>query len=59
MSLARVSQLAQSGASTGQALVWNGTEWAPATVTAPVPLLSDSDGSALAAEDGSDWLYTG
>lgn len=27
----RVSQLAQSGASSGQVLTWNGTEWAPAT----------------------------
>jgi len=26
----RISQLGQSGATTGQAVVWNGTEWAPA-----------------------------
>lgn len=48
----RVSQLAQSGASTGQGLVWNGTEWAPATVTdaGAIPkTLVDAKGDLLTA----------
>jgi hypothetical protein len=53
----RVSQLAQSGATTGQVLTWNGTEWAPATATVINPLFSDDDGSPLVADDGSDYLY--
>ena len=57
MSKPRVSQLAQSGATTGQVLTWNGTEWAPATATVPTPLFADEDGSPLVADDGSDYLY--
>jgi hypothetical protein len=53
----RVSQLAQSGATTGQVLTWNGTEWSPAAVTFTEPLLSDDDYSPLVADDGSGWLY--
>jgi hypothetical protein len=48
----RVSQLAQSGATTGQALVWNGTDWAPAAVTdaGAIPkTLVDAKGDLLAA----------
>jgi hypothetical protein len=48
----RVSQLAQSGASTGQALVWNGTEWAPAALTdaGAIPKsLVDAKGDLLTA----------
>lgn len=48
----RVSQLAQSGASTGQALIWNGTDWAPAAVTdaGAIPkALVDAKGDVLTA----------
>lgn len=48
----RVSQLAQSGASTGQAVVWNGTDWAPAAVTdaGAIPkTLVDAKGDILTA----------
>jgi hypothetical protein len=53
----RVSQLAQSGATTGQVLTWNGAEWAPATIATATPLFADEDGSAQVADDGSDYLY--
>ena len=52
----RVSQLAQSGATTGQVPVWNGTEWAPATPSSADTLFSNDDGTALIAEDSSDTL---
>ncbi|MGZ4663582.1 MAG: hypothetical protein ACXV5Q_00650 [Frankiaceae bacterium] len=58
MSLLRLKQLAQDAAASGQAIVWDGTKWAPST-PAGVPLLSDDlDGSPVASDDGSDWLYT-
>jgi len=53
----RVSQLAQSGATTGQVLTWNGTEWAPGDVAVSTPLFADDDGTAMVADDGSDYLY--
>lgn len=38
----RVSQLAQSGATTGQVLAWNGTDWAPSSVAASTSFWQDS-----------------
>lgn len=38
----RISQLAQSGATTGQVPTWNGTEWAPATPSSGVANWQDS-----------------
>lgn len=37
-----LSKLGQGGATTGQAVVWNGTEWAPANVPTTVQVLTQS-----------------
>lgn len=52
MTKPRTSQLAQTGATTGQGLIWNGTYWLPATVVdaAAIPKsLVDAKGDLLVA----------
>lgn len=45
----RVSQLAQSGATSGQVVVWNGTEWAPAAGSGIPATLLDAKGDLIVA----------
>jgi hypothetical protein len=49
-----VSDLTQSGATTGQAPVWNGSAWVPADVAASVTLASDREVSATKPPASSD-----
>lgn len=49
-----VGDLAQSGATTGQAPVWNGTAWVPADVAASVTLASDREVNAAEPPASSD-----
>jgi len=49
-----VSELTQSGATTGQAPVWNGTAWVPADVAASVSLASDREVNAAEPPASSD-----
>src|SRR5690349_8713021 len=41
----RTNQLAQTGATTGQAVVWDGTKWLPASVI--LPTIVDAKGDLL------------
>ncbi|MCX7689093.1 MAG: hypothetical protein N2045_14105, partial [Fimbriimonadales bacterium] len=46
------SDIQQAGASTGQALVWNGSQWAPGTISganSPTPLTAVSSSTTLAS----------
>jgi len=57
----RVQQLHQSGATTGQAVVWDGTTWAPADIaagtTALVPLTTvDTSGDPVLVWAGDNSL---
>lgn len=45
----RPSQIAQAGATSGQALTWSGTEWAPATAAGIPAALVDAKGDLIAA----------
>lgn len=49
-----VGDLAQSGATTGQAPVWNGSAWVPADVAASVTLASDREVNAAEPPASSD-----
>lgn len=50
-----LSKLAQTGATSGQALSWNGTTWAAATVASNAASIS----AALGFEPAPRWLFTG
>lgn len=50
-----VGELAQSGATSGQVPVWNGTAWAPANQTATVNLTIDGGGFPLLAGIRGDY----
>lgn len=61
MTQPRVQQLHQSGATTGQAVLWDGTTWAPGDVASPttalVPLTTvNTSGDPVLVWAGDDTL---
>lgn len=55
----RTSQLDQSGATTGDVLTWDGTEWAPQAPGGKLLMSDDTPPQLLYNDTADDWLYQG
>lgn len=53
-----LSNLSQSGAATGQAIVWNGTAWAPAAAPTPSNMVTTDTGQTITGEKTFDVTNT-
>lgn len=53
-----LARIAQGGATSGQAMVWNGTAWAPGSVTAPVTSVAGRTGAITLSNSDISGLGT-